>query len=129
LNECGCKGAVLFASDLYKTLLDENRIVLKRLAARHDLSGKREVDIGSRYGDLDTAVEARKYIKDKYVVPKGVLFHVMSRKYSETEKTIDLTFSLEIVVEAELITQYEFMLHDAAERFGGEVPGWEISPR
>lgn len=119
----------MFASDLYKTLLDENRIVLKRLAARHDLSGKREVEIGSRYGDLDTAVEARKYIKDKYVVPKGVLFHVMSRKYSETEKTIDLTFSLEIVVEAEMITQYEFMLHDAAERFGGEVPGWEISPR
>ena len=110
-------------------LFEENRLVLSRLAARHDLSGIRGIEIGSRYRDWETAMMARSYIKKKYEIPRGMLFRVVSRKYSGEDTAIELAFDLEVVPDAELITKYELMLRDAAEKFGGETPGWEISPK
>lgn len=67
------------------------------------------------------------YILDTYPEAKGVLFRVQSFKYSEDDILIQLAFSIDAVPDAEMITTYEFMLQDAAEKFGGETPGWEMS--
>lgn len=114
-------------SEEFQALLAQNRAILARHAERHDLSGVREIDIGSRYGDRESARAARKYVKEKYQVPQGILFRVVSHKYADDDITIDLMFSLEEVPDAESITRCEFMLLDAAEKFGGETPGWEIA--
>lgn len=112
----------------YDALLAENRVTLDRLSSRHDLTRVLEIEIGSRYKDWDTAMAARKYVIDKYGKPSGILFRVVSRKYSEEEKLIDLSFGIDAVPDAELLTKYEMMLQDAADVFGGERPGWEIGP-
>jgi Regulator of ribonuclease activity B len=111
----------------YQALLIQNREILARHAERHDMSGSLDIEIGSRYQDWDTAMSAREYLVKKYGKPKSVPFHVSSRKYGDEEATIDLVFDLNSVPDAELITKYEFMLQDAAEKFGGETPGWEIA--
>jgi hypothetical protein len=111
----------------YEALLEQNREILARHAKHHDISDILEVDIGSRYRDRSAARAARQYVDEKYEIPKGVLFRVVSHRYSEDDINIELAFSLDIVPNAELITKYEFMLQDAAEKFGGETPGWEIA--
>jgi hypothetical protein len=121
------EGKKLTDSEEFQALLAQNRSILARHAERHDLSGLREIDIGSHYGDRDTAMAARKYVKERYRVPQGILFRVVSHKYAEGDVTIDLMFSLEEVPDAESITRYEFMLLDAAAKFGGDTPGWEIA--
>lgn len=117
----------MIESAVYQALLIQNRDVLARHAERHDMSATLEIEMGSRYQDWDTAMSARDYLVKKYGKPKGVPFHVSSRKYADKEVTIDLVFDLNTVPDAELITKYEFMLQDAAEKFGGETPGWEIA--
>jgi len=111
----------------YAALLEQNRNPLARHAARHDLSGPRDIEIESRYVDWDTARAARTYVVEKYGIQRKVLFRVVSLKYAADEIVINLAFGLEAVPEAELITRYELMLIDAAEKFGGETPGWEIA--
>jgi hypothetical protein len=113
----------------YEALLEENRLMLARLAERHDLGGVREIEIGSRYTEREAARYARKYVEEKYKIPQSILFRVVSRKYSEEEHYIDLAFDIDAVPDAETITRYEFMLHYAAEKFGGKTPGWEIAPK
>jgi len=113
----------------YAALLEQNRDILARHTARHDLSGVRDIEIASRYLDWDTAMAARTYVVEKYRVQKEVLFRVVSRKYAADDIVINLIFGLETVPEAESITRYEIMLLDAADKFGGEVPGWEIAPQ
>jgi hypothetical protein len=108
-------------------LLEENRSILARHATRHDLSGIHEIDIGSRYRDEDTAMAARQYVVAKYGKPKGALFWVSTRKYADGDIVIELKFSLEEVPDADAITKYELMLREAADKFGGETPGWEIA--
>ena len=110
----------------YQFLLSQNKDLLARLAERHDLTVVRDIEIASRYTDWDTAMEARKYVDEKYDIPRGILFRVNSLNYSDEDITIDLRFSLEEIPTAEAITRYELMLIDAAEKFGGETPGWEI---
>ena len=110
----------------YQALLQHNRDVLTHHAKRHDLTKVCEIEIESRYSDQDTAMAARTYVVEKYGKPQSILFRVSSHKYSETEITINLAFGLDIVPDADLITKYEFMLQDAADKFGGETPGWEI---
>lgn len=111
----------------YQNLLEQNREMLASLGSRHDLTIKREIEIGSQYQDWDVAMQARKYIDEKYQLPRGVLFHVVSMKYSEDDVTIDLRFDLLEIPNAETITKYEYMLIDAADKFGGDTPGWEIA--
>ncbi|MDZ4311740.1 MAG: ribonuclease E inhibitor RraB [Cypionkella sp.] len=113
----------------YEDLLEQNRDILARHAARHDLNGVRDIEIASRYADWDTARAARSYVVQKYGEQQEVLFRVVSLKYAEDDIVINLAFGLEAVPEAELITRYELMLIDAAEKFGGELPGWEITPK
>jgi hypothetical protein len=110
----------------FQQLLEENRQALVKHALRHDLTKPREIEITSRYKDWDTAQSARKHIKEKYEIPQSVSFYVRSFKYSDDDITIELAFSLKTIPQVEEITQYEFMLLDAAEKFGGETPGWEI---
>jgi hypothetical protein len=112
----------------YETLLQENHVALMRLGARHDLKRALEIEIGSRYKDWDTAMAARKFIVEKYGKPDGVLFRVVSRKYSEKDTVVDLAFSIQAIADAELLIRFEMMLRDAAEQFGGDAPGWEIGP-
>lgn len=112
----------------FEILLEENRAMLRRLASRHDLTRVLEIEIGSRYKDWDTAMAARKYVIEKYGKPDGVLFRVVSKKYSDGDKIVDLAFGLDAVPDANVLTQFEMMLRDAAEKFGGELPGWEIGP-
>ena len=111
----------------YQHLLEQNREMLASLGSRHDLAIKREIEIGSRYQDRERAREARKYVDEKYGIPQSTLFRVVTLKYSEEDITIDLKFSIEEVPTAESITKYEYMLIDAAEKFGGDTPGWEIA--
>ena len=113
----------------YEELLEQNRDILARHAARHDLTGVRDIEIASRYADRDTARAARAYVVEKYGKQQDVLFRVASLKYADDDIVINLAFGLEAVPEAELITRYELMLLDAAEKFGGELPGWEIAPK
>lgn len=112
----------------FSALVEENRAVLNRLARRHDLDRICEIEISSRYEDRETARQARAYVDKKYEIPQGILFRVVSLKHSETDQTIDLAFSIEERPDAEAITRYELMLRDAAEKFGGGEPGWEIGP-
>lgn len=112
----------------FEALLEENRAMLGRLGSRHDLARVLEIEIGSRYQNWDTAMAARKYVIEKYGKPEGVLFRVVSKKYSEDDTVVDLAFGLEAVPDANAMTQFEMMLRDAAEQFGGELPGWEIGP-
>ena len=111
----------------YEELLEQNRDILARHAARHDLTGVRDIEIASRYADRDTARAARKYIVEKYGKEEDFTFKVASVKYTGEDEVIDLTYIIEATPDAELITRYEFRLHDAAEKFGGELPGWEMA--
>lgn len=113
----------------YEELLEQNRAILARHAARHDMNGVRDIEIASRYADRDCARAARSYIVGKYGEQDTVIFRVSSVKYSADDVVINLTVDLRAAPKAELITQYEFMLIDAAERFGGELPCWEIAPK
>ena len=108
-------------------MLEENRLVLSRFAERHDLSGLQNIEIGSRYHDRETAMAARKYILQKYGKPDDVIFYVEEKQYSADDEVIDLRFDFRAIPNAELVTKYELMLHDAAEKFGGETPYWEIA--
>lgn len=108
-------------------LLDENKHILAKHASRHDLTMPQEIEISSRYLDRDTARAARKYVEEKYGIPQTIVFSVRSFKYSDDDITIELAFSLKAIPQAEEITKYELMLLDAAEKFGGEAPGWEIA--
>jgi hypothetical protein len=109
------------------SLLEENRLVLSRLAERHDLSRLRTIEIGSRYQDSETAMAAREHILQKYGRQDNVIFCVAETKYSADDEVIDLRFDFRAIPNAELITKYELMLRDAAEKFGGETPYWEIA--
>ncbi len=119
----------MFEPVTYEELLEQNRDILVRHAARHDLNGVRDIEIASRYADWDTAMAARTYIVEKYGKQQEVLFRVVSRKCIEDDIVINLAFGLQAAPEAELITRYELMLIDAAEKFSGELPGWEIAPK
>ncbi len=111
----------------FRALFDQNQSILDRHGQRHDLSWTREIEITTRFKDRETARNARAYVLDAYPEAEGVLFRVQSFKYSEDDTTIQLAFSIEAIPDAEIITTYEFMLQDAAARFGGDTPGWEMS--
>lgn len=113
----------------YEALLEQNRNILGRHAVRHDLSGVRDIEVASQYPNWDSAMAARTYVVEKYGKQQEVLFRVVSRKYAEDDIVINLTFGLEAVPGAELITRYELMLIDAAKKFDGEMPSWEIAPK
>ena len=88
----------------YQFLLSQNKDLLAQLAERHDLTVVRDIEIASRYTDWDTAMEARKYVDEKYDIPRGILFRVNSLNYSDEDITIDLRFGLEEIPTAEAIT-------------------------
>ena len=107
------------------SLLFENRQMLLRLAENHDLTGSHEIEISSKFSDREAAFAAREYVVGKYGITQGTLFRVVMMKYS-TYQTIHLAFDFVTEPSAELITKHEMMLVDAAAKFGGETPGWEI---
>ena len=109
-----------------QALLQQNRDILARHAKSHDLREAREIDISSRFRSKESARAAREYVERNYEVPSNVLFRVVSHKYTVDDIVIELAFSFHAVPEPELITNYEFILRDAAEKFEGETPGWEV---
>ena len=111
--------------EVYNRTLADNEVLIAKFAAKHNIDGVREIEVSSRYADRETAGVARTYLKKKYAIKNEILFHVVMRKF-ETYQTIDLTFDLLEKPTAELVTKYELMLLDAAEKHGGETPGWEI---
>jgi hypothetical protein len=110
-----------------EALLEENREMLTRLAARHDLSKRTEIEIHARFEDHASALAARSFVKSAFEIPKGIIVVVTTRKFEDGE-TIDLEIEIEAVPNAELITTYELMIREAAEKFGGTDPGWLIGP-
>jgi hypothetical protein len=126
LQERNIGSRTVIETQEYQHLLEQNREMLASTGSRHDLAIKHEIEIGSRYQDWDVTMQARNYVDEKYQIPRGLLFSVVSMKYAEDDVTIDLRFDLLEVPDAETITKYEYMLIDAAEKFGGETPGWEI---
>ena len=121
-------GAVVMIEPMtYAELLEQNRDILARHAVRHDLSDVRDIEIASRYADRDTARAARTYVVEKYGEEEEFIFKVASVKYTGEDEVISLTYIIEAVPDANLITRYEFRLIDAAEKFGGELPSWEMA--
>jgi Regulator of ribonuclease activity B len=116
---------MVIEKEVHNALLIENQQMLSRLAENHDLSGSHEIEISSRFPKKEGAFAAREYVEKKYGITQDILFRVLMRKYTDIQ-TIDLSFDLIAEPSAEIITMYELMLRDAAEKYGGEMPGWEI---
>jgi hypothetical protein len=114
--------------DGFSALLAENRTILNRLSERYDLTSTQEIDVRSQFCDWDSAMSARTYVKSKHELPSGVLFRVVSRKYRKNDEIVELVFTVEAVPDPETITRLEIMLVDAAHKFGGGLPTWEIGP-